>query len=424
LKACAAKALKEKERFRHRKCFETNPLMQRGSEKHTSSKREARGTSGETPPLRVLIIAPSFDILGGQAVQAARLMERLRDEPSLEVSFLPINPPFPGFLKRVQSIKYVRSIRTTFLYWLTLLPRVRKYDVIHIYSASYLSFVVSPTPALLVSKLYGKKAVLNYHSGQAADHLERWKRTAIPTLRLADAIIVQSNYLVEVFARFGLPTRAIFNHIETENFHFRERRPLRPVFLSNRNLEPHYNVGCVLRAFALVQQRFPGARLKVVGDGSQRIELERLAGELNLHQTEFVGLVAPDRMPSLYTEADIYLNGSEVDNMPLSILESFAAGLPVVTTDAGGIPFIVQDGVTGMVVPKGDYEAMAERAIRLLEDNELAMKITRQAREEVSRYSWEAVRGEWLAVYKELAHERATRASEPAVYDGGVPTKE
>lgn len=398
--------------------------MLNASEKHTPNKTEAPAANGGTPPLRVLIIAPSFDILGGQAVQAARLRERLRDEPALDVSFLPINPPFPGLLKKVQSIKYVRSIRTTFLYWLMLMARVRKYDVIHIYSASYLSFMISPTPALLVSKLYGKKAVLNYHSGQAADHLERWRRTAIPTLRLADTIIVQSNYLVEVFARFGLRTRAISNHLETENYHFRERSPLRPVFLSNRNLEPLYNVGCTLRAFALVQQRFPQARLTVVGDGSQRAQLERLARELNLRQTEFTGLVAPDKMPELYDEADIYLNGSEVDNMPLSILESFAAGLPVVTTDAGGIPFIVSDGETGLVVRKGDHEAMAERAIRLLEDNDLAMKIARQAREEVRRYSWEAVRGEWLAVYKELASERAMSASEQAVYDGGVPTKE
>ncbi|MBA3806249.1 MAG: hypothetical protein H0X14_11120, partial [Acidobacteria bacterium] len=151
--------------------------MNNGSKKHTQiAQAEAPATNGETPPLRVLIIAPSFDILGGQSVQAARLLERLRDEPSLDVSFLPINPPFPGLLKRIQSVKYVRSIRTTFLYWMTLLARVRKYDVLHIYSASYLSFVVSPTPALLVAKLYGKKTVLNYHSGQAADHLERWGR--------------------------------------------------------------------------------------------------------------------------------------------------------------------------------------------------------------------------------------------------------
>jgi glycosyltransferase involved in cell wall biosynthesis len=347
----------------------------------------------------------------------------LREEPSLEVSFLPINPPFPRMLKKIQSFKYVRSLRTTLLYWAALLKHVRKYDVIHVYAASYFSFMISPTPALLTARLYGRKAVLNYHSGQAADHLKRWRRTAIPTMRLADKIVVQSRYLVEVFARFGLDARAVFNHVEMDSFRFRERRPVRPVFLSNRNLEPLYNVGCVLRAFALVQRRFADARLTVVGDGSQRSELERLAHELGLRNTKFTGLVAPERMPALYDDADIYLNGSEVDNMPLSLLESFAAGLPVVTTDAGGIPYIVTDGETGLLVPKGDHERMAQSAIRLLEDNELALKIATQAREECRRYSWAAVRNEWLSVYEELVSERALGPCRPVVCDG-LPTKE
>lgn len=388
------------------------------------SEKQTPTTLAETPAanggarLRVLIVAPSFDILGGQSVQAARLMERLREESSLDVSFLPINPPFPGPLKKIQAIKYVRSVRTTLLYWMTLLARVRRYDLIHIYAASYFSFLISPTPALLVSKLYGKKTVLNYHSGQAEDHLKRWRRTATRTLRLADRIVVQSNYLVDVFARFGLAAQAIFNHIEIDSFRFRERRPLRPLFLSNRNLEPHYNVGSVLRAFARVQKRYGEARLTVVGDGSQRSELERLARELNLRNTELTGLVAPDKMPELYDAADIYLNGSEIDNMPLSILESFAAGLPVVTTDAGGIPYIVADGETGLLVRRNDDEMMASSAIRLLEDNDLAMRIATRARQECRRYTWTAVRSEWLALYQELACERSAAAGEPAMCDG------
>lgn len=399
--------------------------MRNRSDIERRSERGEAAAAGCASRLRVLIVAPSFDILGGQSVHAARLLERLQEEPSLEVSFLPINPPFPRPLRKVQSVKYVRSIRTTFLYWVSLLRRIRKYDVIHIYSASYLSFMISPTPALVAAKFFGKKAVLNYHSGHAAAHLERWGRTAIPTMRLADKIVVQTEYLVEVFARFGLEAHAIFNHIETEQFSFRERRPLRPVFLSNRNLELNYNVGCVLRAFAIVQRRYPDAKLTVAGDGSQRTELENLARELGLRHTKFVGLVAPEEMPRLYEEADIYLNGSEVDNMPLSILESFAAGLPVVTTDAGGIPHIVTDGETGLLVRMGDHEALAECVVRLLEDSELAAKITSRALEECRRYSWAAVRGEWLALYQELAHERAAAASTPsAVANGRVPTKE
>jgi glycosyltransferase involved in cell wall biosynthesis len=392
-------------------------------ERLTEARGRGAAAAAGAAPLRVLIVAPSLDILGGQAVQAERLIARLREEPSLDVSFLPINPPFPGALKKVQGIKYVRSIRTTLLYWTTLLARVRKYDVIHIFSASYLSFVISPTPALLIAKLYGKKTVLNYHSGQAEDHLERWKRTAIPTIRLADVTVVQSEYLVDVFARFGLTAHAIFNHVETESFRFRERRPLRPLFLSNRSLEPIYNVGCVLRAFALVQQRFNEARLIVAGDGSQRALLERLAKDLNLQDVEFTGPVEPEKMAGFYDAADIFLNGSEVDNMPLSLLEAFAAGLPVVTTDAGGIPYIVADGETGFVVGKGDHEAMAERAIRLLTDNELAAKMANRAREECDRYSWAAVRNEWLNVYHELAHERAIAEINMRRHDG-APTNE
>src|SRR5712691_10314324 len=189
----------------------------------TNSQESPRQRSGltareGTKPLRILIVAPSFDILGGQAVQAARLLKGLRAERSLDVDFLPINPRLPGVLGKLQAIKYVRTLVTSLLYCASLLARVRQFDVIHIFSASYFSFVLAPTPAILISKLYGKQIVLNYHSGEAEDHLTRWRRSAIPTIRLADEIAVPSEYLVRVFVRFGLQARAIFNIIETETF--------------------------------------------------------------------------------------------------------------------------------------------------------------------------------------------------------------
>lgn len=357
--------------------------------------------------VRVLIVAPSLGILGGQAVQAARLFARLQAEPSLEVSFLPINPRLPGLFGKLQGVKYVRTVLTSVAYVATLLARVRRFDVIHVFSASYASFVLAPTPAILVAKLYGKKVVLNYRSGQAEDHLSRWRRTAIPTIRLVDEVAVPSPYLVDVFARFDLHARSIYNFVETDRFRFRQRIPLRPVFLSNRNLEPLYNVGCILRAFAIVQRRFPEAALTVAGDGKQRVELERLARELDLRHTEFIGRVEQARMHELCERADIYLNSSNIDNMPGSIIEAYAAGLPVVTTDAGGIPYILTDGETGLMVKRGDHEALAAAAIRLLEDDELAARLTANALAACRRYSWATVRDEWLKLYFELAHENA-----------------
>jgi glycosyltransferase involved in cell wall biosynthesis len=284
---------------------------------------------------------------------------------------------------------------------------VRKYDVIHIFSASYLSFLIAPTPAILVSKLYGKKIVLNYHSGEAEDHLRRWRRTTIPLLNLADEIVVPSEFLVRVFSTFGVDACAIFNFIDLNKFSFRERDQLRPAFLSNRNLEAHYGVDCVLRAFALIQQQVPEAILSIVGEGSQRQALEDLKVELKLKHISFTGRVEHEDIYQQYSTSDVYLNASKVDNQPLSILEAFACGLPVVTTDAGGIPDIVSDGETGFVVSVGDYRAMAARAIKLLADHNIATTIARRAREECTKYSWRIVRDQWLRVYHNLAQKRS-----------------
>ena len=375
---------------------------------------QKRHQNRRTPKrLCVLVVAPSFDILGGQSVQAARLVDRLSEVSSLHVDFLPINPRLPGFLRKLQGIKYLRTVVTSVLYVMTLLLRVPKCDVLHVFSASYFSFVLAPTPAILIGKLFGKKVLLNYHSGEAGDHLTRWP-SAITTIRMADVVAVPSEYLVNVFSKFGLKARAVNNLIELDKFSFRKRSPLRPVFLCNRNFETHYGVDVVLRSFALIQAQFPDAELTVAGDGSQRANLLALAGELKLRNARFIGRVEPDHIVESYHSADIYLNGSSIDNQPLSILEAFACGLPVVTTDAGGIPTMITDGKTGFLVSCGDYEALAQRAISLLKDPKKAEALTEAARGECQKYSWEAVRGEWLNLYFDLAKPSAISPPRPS----------
>ena len=353
-------------------------------------------------PIRVLIIAASLDILGGQAVQAQRLIRHLQDEPSLEVSFLPINPRLPGVLRKLQRIKYVRTLTTSILYCLNLLRQVPKYDVIHIFSASHLSFLIAPTPAIFIGRLFGKKVLLNYHSGEAENHLRRWRRSTIPILNLVDKVVVPSQFLVGVFSKFGIDASAIFNDIDLNRFEFREREALRPIFLSNRNLEAHYGVDCILRAFALIQQQVPEATLTVVGYGRQREALESLKNELNLRNISFTGRIEHDEIYQHYSASDIFLNASRIDNQPLSIIEAFACGLPVVTTDAGGIPDMVTDGKTGFVVPVDDYKALADRALELLSQN-TAIQMVQQARAECANYTWAVVGEQWLYIYHSLA---------------------
>lgn len=353
--------------------------------------------------IRVLLVAPSTAIVGGQSRQAARLLKLLQEEALIEPSFLAHNPQLPGILGRLQKTKYIRTVVTTSYYWLLLFRQLPKYDIAHIFSASYYSYLLSVAPAILLCKLLGTKCILNYRSGEAEDHLRRWPLTTVPIMRLADAIVTPSGYLVDVFARFGINARPIFNNIEIERFRFRPRANLQPKFLTSRALEPLYNVGCVLKAFSIIQQKYFNATLTVVGDGSLKQDLERLSSELGLRNTKFLGFVAFEEMPALYSESDIYLNSPEIDNAPNSLIECMASGLAIVTTDAGGIPYLVKNEETCLMIPRDDFRAMAYAACRLLERPSDALRLARRAHEEAQKFTWEFVKEEWTILYRELA---------------------
>lgn len=226
-------------------------------------------------------------------------------------------------------------------------------------------------------------------------------------MRFCDDIVVPSGYLVDVFKRHGFCATAVPNFIEIERFPYRERRELQPIFFSNRNFQEHYNVSCILRAFSRIQAQFPHARLVIAGDGLLRERLHSEASTLGLRNVQFVGAVPPERMPMFYDQADVYLNAPNIDNMPSSLLEAAACGLPMVSTDAGGIPYIMQHGKTGLMVPCNDDEALAREALRLFTEPGLALRLASAAHAEVlARYTWDSVESGWLAIYRQAGRHK------------------
>ena len=346
---------------------------------------------------RIAIVAPSLDVLGGQGIQAQALEQNLRSE-GFEVLFVPINPRFPHFLQWLRRLRYVRTIVNELLYFPSLW-RLRKADVVHVFSASYFSFLLAPVPAMLAARLMGKRVILNYRSGEAEDHLARWGVLVHPWLRLAHEIVVPSQFLHKVFARFGYTARVIENVIDTSNFEFRIRSPLRPRLLSARNLEPIYGVDVIIRAFELIKQRHPEATLLIGGYGSEERRLKRLTTELGLSDVTFYGRFSPASAPKLYADADIFVNASVVDNQPVSVLEAFASGTPIVTTGTGDIESMLDGGKLGTLVPPQDPLAIAKAVESLLEDPEKCADVSRRAYNSLDRFSWKQARRSWIEVY-------------------------
>ena len=302
---------------------------------------------------------------------------------------------------------------TQLAYWPALVRELRHADVVHVFSASYCSFLLAPLPAVLVAWLLGKPVVLNYRSGEAPDHLRR-SAIARATLRRVARNAVPSRFLHDVFASFGIPSEIVPNIVDLERFRFRTREPLGPRIVSTRNFEPIYNVPCTLRAFRIVQDRHPGARLVLVGGGSQEAWLRRMVDDLSLCHVTFAGRVPPDAIWRHYAEADIYLQTPDIDNMPSSILEAFASGCAVVSTDAGGVPAILTGGVHGLLTPCNDHEAAGRAILRLLDDPPLARSLTSAAFAGCARYQWSSVRTQWVNLYRSLVRPEIVPAPRPA----------
>lgn len=366
-------------------------------------------------PLRIAIVAASLRILGGQAVQAQRLLEGWRGDTQVDAWLVPINPvparPFDAWL----GVKYARTIVTQLWYWPLLFREVRRADVVHVFSASYSSFLLAPLPAILIARLLGRPVVLNYHSGEAPDHLRRSALARRVMRHWVDLNVVPSTFLRDVLGSFGISAQVVPNTIDPRRFVYRVRDPLRPRLLSTRNFEPLYNVAGVVRAFARIQSRYPEATLTLVGSGSQETALRAHAARLNLRGVTFAGRVPPSEIDRYYAEADIYVQTPSIDNMPLSVLEAFASGLPVVSTGVGGIPAILTHGVHGLLAPADDDETVAAHVMALLGSPGHARQLAAAAHETCANYQWRVAREGWLAAYRSVLNDRAWIVSPQSV---------
>ena len=355
--------------------------------------------------LRVVIAAPGH-MLGGQARAAADIVAGFADDEELHVSLQPIDPRIGGRFSFLTEWPLLRSIVRPLLYMRALRRVLRHTDVLHVFCAAHTAFLFGAVPALLLARRYGVPVVLNYHDGRAEAHFERGGRVLRWALRQSAALVFPSPYLQRLFRARGFDGMVIANVVDTSAFAFQKPVPPRPRLISTRLLETLYAVDNTLRSFVLVRTQIPDATLDVYGSGHAAPSLRRLARDLGAPGVTFHGALPHSSMPAVYRDGGILVNSSRIDNTPHVLIEAMAAGIPIVSTAAGGIPDMVEHERTALLVPVDDPEALARAVVRLLHDPELALRLSEAGRAAVATYSWTSASQRWRALYRRVADAR------------------
>jgi len=337
--------------------------------------------------------------MANQTLQLAGLLRTA----GADVSLVQVNAPYrPAWVSRLQG---VRALFRLFPYIWQLWRTAGKVRLFHIMANSGWSWHLFAAPAIWIGWFRGVRVIVNYRGGEAEEFFSRSFRWLRPSLEKVTTVIVPSGFLADVFKRRDVDTRIVPNIVNLDRFttsgrQMHTRKNAGPQLLVTRNLEPLYDIDTALHVLQQVRKSFPEASMTICGSGPERDRLMTLAQRLEVDSAVvFTGRVENEQIAGLYQSADVMVNPSLADNMPNSVLEALASGVPVVSTHVGGVPYLVQHEKTALLVPPGNVDAMAKAVIRLLEDPELADHLVTSGLAEIQQYTWPNVREELQSVY-------------------------
>ncbi len=369
--------------------------------RHTEACHDATD-SGHVKELRLAIIGPLPPPPGGMANQCRQLFRLLQSE-GVAVELVQTNAVYrPAW---VSGIPVIRAGFRLIPYLFSLWRAAGRNQIFHVFANSGWAWHLFAAPAMIIARWRGVLVIVNYRGGNADAFLISTYSYVQRMMAGAAAVITPSEFLRGVFAKYSIQAQVIPNIVDLERFNPDARclKPGAPHLIVTRNLEAIYDIPTAIRSFALIRSTFAEARMTVAGTGPELSKCEQLAANLGVSEAiRFAGRIDNDSIASLYACADVTLNPSTIDNMPISILEAYASGVPVVTTNVGGIPFIAEHEHSALLVSPGDPQAMAIAVVRLLTDHSLAERLVLEGKKRAQAYAWSNVRDQWLGLYREL----------------------
>ncbi|WP_341220827.1 glycosyltransferase family 4 protein [Polaribacter atrinae] len=304
-----------------------------------------------------------------------------------------------GFLVTVSSDKTNKLVRLIDMCF-SLLKNIRKTDYVLIDTFSTINFYYALIISQL-SRLFKLKYIPILHGGNLPIRLDKNPLFCDLIFKNSYKNIAPSNYLKSAFEKKGYETMFIPNIVEIENYNFKLRRSLEPKLFWVRAFKEIYNPTLAIKVLDVLKKEYPKAKLCMVGPfvDTSYTDCVKLVSELKLENSvEFTGVLLKEDWHKKSQEFDVFINTTNFDNTPVSVMEAMALGLPIVTTNVGGIPFLIDDKIDGLLVSKANVEEMADAIITIL--NNTFPNLSIKAREKVTHFSWENNKEKWFQILK------------------------
>lgn len=307
-----------------------------------------------------------------------------------------------GFTVHTASSKKNQLLRLSDMLT-TIIRHHKSTDIVLIDTYSTRNFWYAVICAQLCSML-SLDYILLLHGGDLNQRLKTQPEITEKLFNNARLNICPSCYMKEILQQAGITnTRFIPNPVWLVDYKFKLREKPEPRLLWVRSFAEIYNPLLALKVLEELLKTYPEAGLCMVGPQKDASFEECLdyAREKNL-PVDFPGLLSKEEWVKLSNGYDIFLNTTEIDNTPVSVIEAMALGLPVVSTNVGGMPYLIEHGKTGLLVPPGNVFAMLSQINFLLEESEEAQKISLAARKKVEDFDWEVVKLEWVELLEDM----------------------
>lgn len=212
--------------------------------------------------------------------------------------------------------------------------------------------------------------------------------------------ISPSIYLKKHFEDEGYSVDYLPNFIPVENYTFKSRNSVRPKLLWVRSFHEIYNPLLAVRILKILNQKYNDAQLCMVGpdkDGSLQRTIDKVKESGLEASVKFTGKLSKEEWLELSRDYDIFINTTNFDNHPVSVIEAMALGLPVISTNVGGIPYLINDNDNGLLADADDELQFVDKIESLMNDHQLLHRLTANARKTVEGFDWKILKSEWYS---------------------------